>query len=76
MVRHFPGQFAYNNNRARSIRLEEIWTIMFDTGSVPEQWLQVRAVAIDKEDGGDRWLSIAASMWRLGMSVAIRGISQ
>lgn len=49
-------------------RVKDLWEMVLKVGKVPWTWLQVKNVAIDKEDGGDRWLSIAAVLWRLGMA--------
>eukprot|EP00973_Karenia_brevis_P039090 5398799-Karenia_brevis.AAC.1 len=44
------------------------WNICLRTGNLPELWTQVRNVAIEQEDGGDRWLLITMFVWRMGMS--------
>eukprot|EP00973_Karenia_brevis_P021042 2894276-Karenia_brevis.AAC.1 len=41
------------------------WNTCLEHGKLPKLWTQVRNVAIEKDDGGDRWLSITMFVWRM-----------
>ena len=51
--------------------LAELWQTILDGAPVPKVWKTARVVLIPKPEGGDRPLTIASTLWRLGMSTMI-----
>ena len=56
-------------------KLADVWNMVLEGASIPASWTQVRVCLIDKEDGGQRPLAIAALAWRLGASVVVQKLA-
>ena len=56
--------------------LAVLWNEALRVGRLPQAWANVRVALIPKEDGGERPLGIASVMWRLGMTVLIRQLTE
>ena len=48
-----------------------LWSVVINTGSVPERWCEARVALLDKLDNEYRPLSIASIGWRIGAKVLV-----
>ena len=56
--------------------LAEIWmTLLNVSGPTLASWGNIRDVALPKEDGGWRPISVASAIWRIGMSTVISALT-
>ena len=74
---------AGERNTSRPSRTKEamdaigsLWGAILAGAPLPEAWVQVRVVALPKEEGGYRGFGIASLLWRTGMTIIMRQLAE
>ena len=55
--------------------LAQLWSIVFQTGNIPQRWKEATVVLLPKPDGGTRPLCLTSSLWRIGASCLAKGLT-